>query len=141
MALYFFHFFDGESLELDEIGLDLSSAEAAYVEATKGARAMWAELLAQRRDPLLCRFSIEDECGIELFELPFSELLDDCRRTDKRPLRSHEELSRELGDSHRRTNVERQGIKQRVYEARQSLDESSRLLAELSEMPPFPVRK
>ena len=51
MAMFFFHFIDGGDRTEDDMGLELSSPETAYLEAVAGAQSMWAELLARRSDP------------------------------------------------------------------------------------------
>jgi hypothetical protein len=75
MARFFFHFFDGENYSYDEVGLEVASAEDAYLEAVAAAREMWPELLDGRQNPLSCAFEITGEGGPTLFRVEFAELL------------------------------------------------------------------
>ncbi len=85
MARYFFHFINGGEHSPDEFGLTFASAEQALIEASRAVLAMWPELLAARQDPMACAFEIADENGTILFDLPFSEALDRCRRPSGGP--------------------------------------------------------
>lgn len=127
MSLFFFHFFDGETLSHDELGLELPSADAAYVEAAAAARGMWPELLATRCDPLRCAFDITSEGGEELFRLRFSELVDNCRTPGRKP--AFATLTRNLEETHRRATSAKADFRSSVLDMRQSLAESNALLA------------
>lgn len=78
MPIFFFHFYDGETLSSDDQGLVLDNTELAYLEAVATARSLWPELLAERCDPRKCSFLVAGGDGAELFRLELSELLDDC---------------------------------------------------------------
>ena len=80
MARFFFHFINRDERSPDDRGLEFASAEQALAEASLAVVAMWPEMLAARQDPLACAFEIADEHGTILFDLPFSEALDRCRR-------------------------------------------------------------
>ncbi len=77
---YYFHLRVGRDLSLDELGIELPDLDAAYFEAFQAAQAMWAELLAERSDPLIRSFEIADAEGQVLLTLPFREVLDRARR-------------------------------------------------------------
>ena len=73
----------GQELSPDDFGMDLPDLDTAYLEAFQAAQDMWAELLAQRQDPLIRTFEIADETGRTLLTMPFAEVLDRAR---KRPM-------------------------------------------------------
>lgn len=102
MKPYFFHFFDGESCSADDIGLELDSPERAYLEAARSAKAMWAELLEDRCDPLRCAFVVAGEDGKELFRFEFAELIENCRPAKDNAVGPAGVRSRKLTDHHRR---------------------------------------
>lgn len=79
MAIYFFNFRQGAGYQADDVGSEFASVEDAYLGAFSAAQDMWHELLVQRQDPLLCTFEVTDERGLDLFMLPFEEILDVCR--------------------------------------------------------------
>jgi hypothetical protein len=85
MPLFYFHLKVGRDLQPDDIGLDLTSLEVAYLEAFKAAQEMWADLLAKREDPTIRSFEITDETGRELMTVPFSEVLDRARKSQRPP--------------------------------------------------------
>jgi len=120
-ARFFFHFCDGETSTRDELGLDFASVEEAYMEAISAARAMWPELLADRRDPRGCAFEIANGRGQVLFRLEFIELLEICRPSGARPSDTGGLGSQPIGD------VGRSGAKG----GRNALDDESALLAQL----------
>ena len=64
----------------DELGVELPDLDTAYLEAFAAAQSMWAELLAERSDPLLRSFEIADESGRVLLTLPFREVLERVRK-------------------------------------------------------------
>jgi hypothetical protein len=63
----------------DDQGADFESVEAAYLEAFHGAQELWPILLEDRRDPRRYSFEITNAAGVVLMEVPFSELLENCR--------------------------------------------------------------
>ena len=82
---YYFHLRIGETLSPDELGLELPDLETAYLEAFQAAQEMWAELLAERSDPLVRAFEIADADGRTLLTVPFSEVLERARRPKAPP--------------------------------------------------------
>jgi hypothetical protein len=131
MSSYFFNFHDGESLALDDMGLELSSTEHAYLEAVAAARAMWPELLAERRDPRRCAFEVADAHGQVLFRLTFDELLDDCRNALVRPPRPTAAIVHTLLDTHRRASRAKENLQRSFADVRLSLAEAHALMARL----------
>ena len=77
---YHFHLRIGRELSPDEIGIDMPDLDTAYLEAFQAAQAMWAELLAERLDPMLRSFEIADSDGRVLLILPFREVLERASR-------------------------------------------------------------
>lgn len=77
---YHFHLRIGRELSPDEIGIDMPDLDTAYLEAFQAAQAMWAELLAERSDPMLRSFEIADSDGRVLLVLPFREVLERASR-------------------------------------------------------------
>ena len=75
MLRYFFDFFDGATWSQDDVGIELDSAEKAYLEAYEGARGMWAELMDGKRNPGACAFDVRGPDGQSLFRFHFTELL------------------------------------------------------------------
>jgi hypothetical protein len=131
MPTYFFHFFDGNSRSEDDMGLELASAEAAYLEAFAAARAMWAELLADRRDPTRCAFEIADETGAILYRVGFSEVLESCRQSGPAKLPASPVLVAGLETTLRRIHGVNAELRNAFVEVRKSLDESRMLLSRL----------
>jgi len=75
MPQFYFHLRIGRERHSDEIGLELPTVEAAYLEGFAGAQEMWTELLAERSDPTIYSFEISDEAGECLMRVPFTEVL------------------------------------------------------------------
>jgi hypothetical protein len=69
----------GVLISPDDKGSDFDSVEAAYLEAFESAQELWPILLEDRRDPRGYSFEITNSAGVVLMEVPFSELLDNCR--------------------------------------------------------------
>src|SRR5262249_12700314 len=69
----------------DEEGAEFESLEHAYLEAFKGARDLWRELLLRRQDPRAFSFEITDVSGSPLMTVPLSEVLDTCRPARAEP--------------------------------------------------------
>ncbi len=132
MALYFFHFSDGDLHELDDTGLECSSAEHALLEAAAAARGMWAELLAARRDPRRCAFEVTDSHGEGLFRFDFSELYDECREPVGQAVHPSEVIVRALHDTQRRASTAKASLRISLDDVRSSLAEVNELMAQLA---------
>jgi hypothetical protein len=128
MAHFYFHFCEGESRDRDDVGLGFATAEEAYLQAIATAREMWPSLLAARSDPLRCAFEITDEDDRVLFRLPFSELMEACRRPEPPPV--PHELFAVIEKTHSRVQAAKAEVRSGFDEVRQSLAESGALLAE-----------
>jgi hypothetical protein len=83
MSLYYFHLWTGDQYELDETGLELRDASAAYLEAFDSARAVWIERLHERRSAARYRYDVFDCHGRLVHEVPFSEAM--CQPIAKKP--------------------------------------------------------
>lgn len=141
MALFFFHFFDGQAWSEDEHGLELATAEQAYLEAIATARSMWGELLTNRVDPSRCAFEIADQRGLILFRIEFSELLESCKRPHSAPRSPVGSLARTLADTHQRAAAAKSDIAASLLEIRTSLAEANALLARLHMFQRYPAAK
>jgi hypothetical protein len=75
MPRYFFHLSAPDTYSRDEVGVEFSGVEAAYLGAHQAALDMGIEMLRQRVDPVPHSFEITDEAGEVLFDLPFSEVM------------------------------------------------------------------
>lgn len=131
MPAFFFHFLDGDERVEDDAGIDLASAEQAYLEAVAGIRGMWSELLDQQRDPLRCAFEIADAGGAMLFRVDFAEAM---KMRDERlylPALKAAQLIRSLRDTHRRASVARSELTSSLVDVRRALAESRSLLSRL----------
>jgi hypothetical protein len=131
MALFFFHFFDGESLSPDETGTDLANVELALLEVSKTALEMWPELLAERVNPLGCAFDIANAKGEVVVRFDFVELLNVGRSSQRQPSAPLEIMCSAIADTHRRANQARAELDASMVEARRALKESRTLLAQL----------
>jgi len=129
MPRFFFDFFDGNTWCEDDDGLELASLEEACMAAFDGARSMWAELLEERRDPLLCAFAIKGSEQQTLMRLGFPELLDSCRGGARIPPSA--ELLRALHDNERRARTALKELRGSFAVAYQSLHEARTLLARI----------
>ncbi len=131
MALFYFHFLQEGERHTDEIGLDLPSAEAAYLEAVAAARGMGSELIAGGIDPGRCAFEIADASGTLLFAVAIAELFD--RKGADRPSRNEttRRLTSDLEETHRRVVTAKAEMAVSLSRARSALDESWALLARL----------
>jgi hypothetical protein len=104
MPSFKFNFREDQTLSIDEIGLEFTSIEKAYLAAFEAAHDLWPELMRARRDPRKCAFEITDEAGKVLIVLPLSEVLESCRNAEqRRPLSSR---SRENVDRMKRLSQE-----------------------------------
>jgi hypothetical protein len=78
---FFFHLRRGETVVvLDNEGAEFESLEEAYLESFAGARELWPELVLDRKDPRQYAFDIADCDGEVLMNLPFTEIVECCRR-------------------------------------------------------------
>ena len=75
MPRFYFHFAKGREIEQDPDGLEFPDLEAAYLDAFRAAREMWAEMLERQEDPRELAFQIYDDGGRLLLTLPFAEVL------------------------------------------------------------------
>jgi hypothetical protein len=75
MAQFYFHLWDGERYEFDEVGLEMADAHAAYLAAFSAAEDIWIEALRGRRDASHNRFYVANDAGRIVFELPFVEIV------------------------------------------------------------------
>jgi hypothetical protein len=97
MPRFYFHFTNGEDVELDPDGLEFPSLEAAYLDAFRAAREMWTEMLQRQEDPRELAFAIHDGAGRLLLTLPFSEVLQSTKGSrPKRPLRGPDKLQHQI---------------------------------------------
>lgn len=131
MALFFFHFFDGESLSTDETGIELLTTELAFVEAGTTALQMWPDLMAERINPLDCSFDIANARGEVMLRFDFSEMLDFGRSTAHRPSRPLEIMCRAIADTHQRAQQAKAELDASISETRKALDEAKTLLAQI----------
>ena len=76
MAQYYFHLWTGDNYEMDATGLDLASADAAYLEAYRAAQDLCCELIQERCAPTTYRFEVADKSGRKIFDLPFSAIVE-----------------------------------------------------------------
>lgn len=135
MSLYFFHFLEGTERSDDDTGVECASVEMAYLEAFKAAEAMWSELLAARADPRRCAFEIAHQ-GSVLMRLDFSELLENCNRTDGSLPWGKHGLADAIANTHQRACVAKKDLEASFAEVRQSLDDASELLSRLDAFAP-----
>ena len=131
MGRFYFNFRQGESYSADEEGCKFGTVEEAYLGAVAAAQDIWRELLVQREDPLACAFEVTDDQGNDLFTLPFSEVLDACgsRTADTLPPK-HSQIVTAL-ETGRRSRKSMSDVSTAANEARATLRETLRLLAEI----------
>ncbi len=75
MRRFFIHLDMDGTLTRDVIGIPLEAPELAYLRACRAIPDLAAEMLRARKDPMRCRFLIENDKGEEMFEVPFSEVI------------------------------------------------------------------
>ena len=63
----------------DDEGADFASIEEAFLEAFTSAQELWPEFLRKRQDPREYAYQIADKRGVVLMEVPFAEVLENCR--------------------------------------------------------------
>ncbi|ARO53929.1 hypothetical protein B2G69_07040 [Methylorubrum zatmanii] len=73
MPVFFFDVRWSRGLEADETGLDLASAEVAYLEACKAIPDLTVELMRMGDNPRDYSFEVADEAGRVLWRIPFTE--------------------------------------------------------------------
>ena len=76
MPVFFFDLCARGRLEADEAGIELASAEAAYLEACAAIVPLVSELLRAGDHPRGYSFVVTDEAGRILFDIPFHEVLE-----------------------------------------------------------------
>lgn len=76
MPVFFFDLYARGRLEADEAGLELPSAETAYLQACAAIPPLVSELLRSGDRPRGYSFVATDEAGRVLFDIPFHEVLD-----------------------------------------------------------------
>jgi hypothetical protein len=75
MPRFYFHLATPEGCERDEIGSELTGAEAAYLEARKAALEICGDIISQGGSPAGYRFEIRDSAGRLVQDLSFREVL------------------------------------------------------------------
>ena len=105
MPQFYFHLRREGELIADTEGTELSNIEAAYLEAFKSARELWAVLLAKREDPTVYAFEVMDERGRLDFVLPLAEILETAqkRRASRRDREAVARASTLMFVAHART--------------------------------------
>ena len=124
MALYFFHLAAPGIYSADEMGCELDSAEAAYLEGHQSALEIAFEMLRARIAPSEHRFEICSEGGVLVFELRFSEVMRPAERT--RPPR---DLHASLQRNQQRATRAALELSESFAQARALLDGTLELLA------------
>jgi hypothetical protein len=131
MARYFFHFFDGVSLSPDDTGVELASVELAYLEAAATALGMWAEIVADRLNPLYCAFEIADKNDVVLLRFEFTELMTTGRSAAARPSPPVETVCGAIAETHRRAQQAKSELAASICEARHALNEVKDVLGQI----------
>lgn len=72
---YFFHYFDGETVEADFEGLQFPSLEAAVADAKAAATEIMVERMLSGREIGAQRFEIANEDGVVLTSVAFRSVL------------------------------------------------------------------
>lgn len=75
MSRYYFHLWTRDGYEIDDTGVELEDAEAAYLEAFHSAREISIEMLRARRSAWRHRFDVVDSQGRLVHEVLFSEAM------------------------------------------------------------------
>lgn len=76
MPIFFFDLCARGRMEADESGIELPSAETAYLQACAAIPPLASELLRSGDHPRGYSFQVTDEAGRILFDIPFHEVLD-----------------------------------------------------------------
>ena len=125
MALFFFDFLQGGRRWPDSGGVEFDTTEQAYLECIGAAQEMWGDLLTQREDPRRCSFEILDAQRRLLFTIPFTEVLDACRR----PARSYHDRYQEALAVGRRVRQAQDEFRRELAAVKDSLADARALLA------------
>jgi hypothetical protein len=133
MPKYFFDYRQGRDICRDESGMEFNDAEHAYLSAFEAATSMWSELLRERRDPRICSFEVTDELRQPIFTLPFSEVLDSCRKTGS-ALESHARGFHNLLATRRYTQRCFNDLRHELDVTRAALCEAKALIAAAEEL-------
>lgn len=75
MPLFHFHLRTPRGLERDDTGLDMASAEAAYLEACRAIPDLAIELLRAGESPGRYAFEVRNEVGQLVWQIGFHEVL------------------------------------------------------------------
>lgn len=75
MQRFYFNLRTSYGLEVDDNGIELASAEAAYLEAYRAAPGLAMEVVSSGGDPADYTFEVMNEVGQLLWDLPFREAL------------------------------------------------------------------
>jgi len=75
MSQYYFHLWTSDGYEVDEIGMELEDAEAAYLEAFHSAREISADRLNAGQSAWRYRFDVVDCQGRLVHEVSFAEAM------------------------------------------------------------------
>lgn len=75
MPMFYFHLRTPRGLERDEVGIDIASAEAAYLEAARAIPDLAVELLRAGESPSRYTFEVRNEVGQLVWEIGFHEVL------------------------------------------------------------------
>jgi hypothetical protein len=126
MPRFFFDFRQAGVRTRDLEGIEFATVEEAYLEAVKGAREMWGDLLHKRQDPRRCSFEVRSEDDQLLFIFPFQELLDSC--TDRQTVTVHHSFD-QLCASANAAKRANDAFRSELIKLRDSLKESRALLA------------
>ncbi|MGU3663730.1 DUF6894 family protein [Methylobacterium sp. A49B] len=100
LPLFYFHLQTPNGLDPDEIGLEMTDLETAYLQACASIPDMAAELVFEGLSPMPYIFVIADAAGETLMEVPFAERMRDARRlVPPRQGARARQLSREIADA------------------------------------------
>jgi Domain of unknown function (DUF6894) len=126
MPRYFFHLSEPGAYSPDDLGVEFSGIEDAYLGAYQAALDMSIEMLRDRIDPARHSFEIADQAGEVLLELPFSEVM---RPTGKLPRPGSIQAS--IQRQHERTLHAASDLKAALTRSRGLLQNTKSLLARL----------
>lgn len=80
MPHFYFHFRDVDRVESDDIGIECSSVEEAYLEACEAIPGVLGDVVQAGRDPRACAFEIANAAGQHLMQVPLLEPIRSARR-------------------------------------------------------------
>jgi hypothetical protein len=75
MRKFYIHLEVDGAIQRDEAGIFCEAPELAYLHACRAIPDVAAEMLRHRKDPMSCRFVIENATGEEMFAVPFDEVI------------------------------------------------------------------